>query len=135
MPREKMEDDYLKYSKKFSVSHMSNTKWRKLFIALAKADIYIHQAEWSFIGSAHTMTLPLPCERDLLETRFADGRFQPFEYKWILNIKIPRQFRLKDKIGYFVQQDVELVKSIASELGKMPIFVTEDGIEIRGYDK
>ncbi len=130
-----MEDDYLKYSKNFSVSHMSNAKWRKLFMAIAKADLNIHQAEWSFIDSEHTMNLPLPCERDLLESRFADGRFQPFEYKWILNIKIPRQFRLKDKVGYFVKQDVDLIKCIASGLGEMPIFETEDGIEIRGYDK
>ena len=114
---------------------MSNAKWRKLFLALAKTDINIRQAEWSFIDSEHTINLPLPSERDLLESRFADGRFQPFEYKWILSIKIPRQFRFKDKVGYFVKQDVDLIKSIASELGEMPIFETEEGIEIRGYDK
>ena len=71
----------------------------------------------------------------MLESRFADGRFQPFEYKWILCIRIPRQFRLKDKVGYFAEQDVELLKKIASEVGEMPIFETEDGVEIRGYDK
>jgi hypothetical protein len=130
-----MEDDYLKYSARFSVSYMSNAKWRKLFIALAKADLNISKAEWSFIDSEHTMILPLPSKRDLLEYRFADGRFQPFEYKWILSIKIPRQFRLKDKVGYFVKQDVELIKRIASDLGEMPIFEIEEGIEIRGYDK
>ena len=114
---------------------MSNAKWRKLFIALAKANLNIHKAEWSFIDSEQTMILPLPTERDLLADRFADGRFQPFEYKWILSINVPRQFRLKDEVGYFVKQDVELIKSVASNVGKMPIFETEEGIEIRGYDK
>jgi hypothetical protein len=130
-----MMDDYSKYSKNFSVSYMNNAKWRKLFGALASANVGVRKAEWSFIDSDHTMKLPLPSENDLLEKRFADGRFQPFEYKWILCIKIPQQYRFKDKVGYYVKQDVELIKNIASELGEMPIFETEDGIEIRGYDK
>jgi hypothetical protein len=39
---------------------MSNAKWRKIFMALAKSDLNIRHAEWSFIDSEHTMNLPLP---------------------------------------------------------------------------
>ncbi len=130
-----MNDDYLKYSKRFSVSYMNNTKRRKLFVALADANINVQQAEWSFIDTDHTITLPLPGRCDLLETRFADGRFQPFEYKWIHRIRISKQFRLKDKIGYYIEQDLDAIKSIASNLGQMPVFETNEGIGIRGYDK
>jgi hypothetical protein len=130
-----MNDDYDKYASRFSVSHMNNAKWRKLFLAWARSGIEISHAEWSYIDSENIDILPLPQEYDVLEERFADGRFQPFEYKWIRKIKIPHQYRPKLEIGYEKKQDTATLKRIASDLGQFPIFNMADGIEVRGYEE
>ena len=74
-----MNDDYLKFAENYSVSHMNNSKWRKLFIAWAKSGLEIEYSVWSFIDSEYEEVHRLPREYDISDTRFADGHFQPFE--------------------------------------------------------
>ena len=90
-----MDDDYSKYSSKYSVSYMSNSKWLRLFKAVSKSGIEILRSEWYFIDSENTLQYPMPNESQLLEERFQDGLFLPFEYKWIKSIFIPNQLYLK----------------------------------------
>ena len=85
-----MKNDYDKFAKRFSASYMSNAKWRKLFLAWVQSQVDVQHAEWSYIDSSNVSVIPLPRERDILETHFADGRFQPTEYKWTRSIRIPR---------------------------------------------
>lgn len=73
-------DEYLKAAAGYSVSLMSDTKWRKLFTLLHRAEVKIEHATWHFIDVPRPMTNGLPRENELAETRFRDGRFQPFEY-------------------------------------------------------
>ncbi len=130
-----MDLEYKKASQKYSVSHMSNSKWLKLFSAWAESGIDIEVSRWKFIDSEHEEDHCLPKSYDLLQNRFADGRFQPFEYKWILSISIPRTYKPISTVGFEREQDVEKLKSIAKTLGEFPIFDTQNGIEIRGYEQ
>ncbi|HET7126521.1 MAG TPA: hypothetical protein VFI26_05455, partial [Lysobacter sp.] len=73
--------EYARASAKYSASFMSNAKWLKLFQAIISSGVKIERAEWRYIDSAAVDHNALPEDCDLLPTRFADGRFQPFEYK------------------------------------------------------
>ena len=114
---------------------MNNAKWRKLFIAWAKSSIKIEYSEWFFIDSEGKQVHPLPIEANLMEKRFSDGQFQPFEYKWIRSIFIPKRFRPIVNVGFEIIQDTEGLKEVAQKIGSFPIFDAKDGIEIRGYEK
>lgn len=130
-----MDLEYKKASQKYSVSHMNNSKWLKLFSAWADSDVEIDVSYWKFIESEHEEVHCLPKVYDLLQNRFADGRFQPFEYKWILSIFIPQKYKPVPNVGLEREQDIERLKSIAEALGQFPIFDIENGIEIRGYEQ
>ncbi|MGY8872259.1 MAG: hypothetical protein ACKVJE_17620 [Pseudomonadales bacterium] len=130
-----MDLEYKKASQKYSVSHMNNSKWLKLFSAWADSDVEIDVSHWKFIESEHEEVHCLPKAHDLLQNRFADGRFQPFEYKWILSIFIPRTYKPVSNVGFKREQDIEKLKSIANSLGQFPIFDVDSGIEIRGYEQ
>ena len=129
-----MATDYEAYAAKFSVSHMSNAKWRKLFRCWVPSAVAVPYAEWCYIDSNHTAVIGLPQAHEILEARFADGRFQPVEYKWIRKIRIPYLYRPKADVGYHVQQDVAQLKVLASRQGHFPIFDVDGAIEVRGYE-
>lgn len=129
-----MDLEYKKASQKYSLSHMNNSKWLKLFSAWADSGVEIEVSYWRFIESDHEETHRLPRKQDLMVNRFADGQFQPFEYKWILSIAIPATFKPVKNVGFERKQDTEKLKSIANALGKYPIFDIENGIEVRGYE-
>ena len=114
---------------------MNNSKWLKLFKAWVDAGIEVEVTYWKFIDSDHEDIHCLPKSYDLLPNRFADGRFQPFEYKWILSVIIPRSYRPKSDVAFERSQDVDQLKSIAQKLGQFPIFDLENGIEVRGYEE
>lgn len=130
-----MDLEYQKACNKYSVRYMSNSKWFKLFAAWADAGIEVEVSYWRFIDSEHEEVHCLPKSYDLLPHGFADGRFQPFEYKWILSVAIPQNYRPKSNVAFERSQDVEHLKSIAKELGHFPIFDLENGIEVRGYEE
>lgn len=129
-----MNDDYTKFTAKYSISHMNNSKWRKLFLAWAHSGIEIEHCVWSYIDSDNQDILPLPKVHDLSDVRFADGRFQPFEYKWIKNIKIPGKYKPFKGVGLNREQDITGLKHVAAKLGHYPIFDVAAGIEVRAYE-
>ena len=57
------------------------------------------------------------------------------EYKWILSVFIPDKYKPFSNVYFERIQDTEALISIAEDLGSFPIFKSEKGIEIRGYDK
>jgi hypothetical protein len=130
-----MDLEHTKASQKYSVSHMNNSKWLKLLSAWADSGVEIDVSHWRFIDSEHEEVHCLPNAYDLLQNGFADGMFQPFEYKWILSIFIPRTYKPVSNVGFEREQDLETLKSIAKALGQFPIFESENGIEIRGYEQ
>jgi hypothetical protein len=130
-----MDEEYEKIVARYSASYMSDSKWRKLFLAWARSGVEIRKSEWHFIDSEHTENHNLPREHDIMEKRFADGQFQPFEYKWIFEIHIPSTFRPDPNTPFEKMQDIERLKQIAAKLGKYPIYDTADGIVLRAYEK
>ena len=130
-----MDLEYKKAIRNYSVSYMNNSKWLKLLSAWAESGVEIEISHWKFIDSDHEEVHHLPKSSDFLQNRFSDGAFQPFEYKWILSISIPRKYKPVSKVGFEREQGIEKLKSIAMSLGQFPIFDTESGIEVRGYEK
>jgi hypothetical protein len=90
-------EDRIRYQKcvgRFSVSHMSNAKWRRVFHAIADvvgtAEL---RSEWKHIDSDYIdVHHRMPQHGDLQDNRFNDGAFQPYEYKWIEWIRFPRAY-------------------------------------------
>jgi hypothetical protein len=74
-----------------------------------------------------------PGERDLEPTRFADGKFQPFEYRWLEFVFIPHVFKPKADVGYEKKQDTAAVVAALEKAGQFPIELSSEGITIRGY--
>jgi hypothetical protein len=85
---------YQKCAGRFTVSHMSNAKWRRVFHTIADAVGTAElRSEWKFIDSdILDMHHRMPQHGDLLDNRLSDGAFQPFEYKWIEWIRFPRAY-------------------------------------------
>ena len=69
-----MDLEYEKASQKYSVSHMNNSKWLKLFSAWAESAVDIEVSYWKYIDSEHEEVHSLPKSYDLLQNRFADGK-------------------------------------------------------------
>jgi hypothetical protein len=124
---------YRKALLKYSASFMSNAKWLSLFQAVIRANVEIQRAEWRFLDSSHSVWVSFPSEGDLLPTRFADGKFQPFEYRWLESVYIPNSYRPVRDVGYVRRQDTESVVRVLANAGQFPIEVSADGITIRAY--
>jgi len=131
-----MSDQDLKYRKslaKYSASFMSNAKWLSFFRSIIQAGIIIERAEWRFIDSTESMWKPLPSEHDLLPTGFADGKFQPFDFRWIESIYIPASFKPIEGVGYERHQDTEAVIGALAEAGQFQVEVSANGVKLHAY--
>jgi hypothetical protein len=128
-------DPYEKASAAFSVSFMSDTKWRKALGAIADSGLRLERATWKFIDSEHLHEWGVPRRSDLLPTRLADGRFQPVEYKWIEWIRFPRNWRPVTDAGYSVAQDVEGLKRVLAAIGCFHYMEDELGLTLFGYGR
>jgi hypothetical protein len=111
-------DDYKRFRTRFSSSFMSDSKWVRLFSAADDAGVNIEKAYWSFIDTERVLELGLPHKRELLQTRFMDGRFQSIEYKWIRAIFVPREFRPLLNVGLTRVQDIGALRSAIEAAGK-----------------
>ncbi|MEM9760817.1 MAG: hypothetical protein AAF933_16375 [Pseudomonadota bacterium] len=108
---------YARAARRFSMSFMSDAKWRKLFAALIAARCELECAEWWWINSPTPCVKRFPREHEVLEKRFADGYFQPTEYRWIERIRIPRFWRPYKGVGLERQQDLEAVSAVMTAAG------------------
>jgi hypothetical protein len=127
------DDEYRKVAARFSVSYMSDAKWVKLFTAVARSGITIERARWTMLENDHTFSQGMPQEYDLRPSRFEDGKFQPFSYKWIRSIFIPREYRPYPDVGYTVRQDVAGVRAAIERVGQFQLEESEDGLSILAY--
>lgn len=127
------DDLYRQAIAQYSSSFMSNAKWLKLFRGIIQAEIHIERAEWRFIGSSHSTWQSFPSENDLFPTRFADGKFQPFEYRWLESIYIPERYRPISNVGYERQQDILAVTTALANAGQFRLDESMHGIIIHGY--
>jgi hypothetical protein len=129
------QDPYRRARAAFAVAHMSNAKWRKVLRAIATADLGVGYLEWKFIDSEQVKGHGLPRLTDILENRFADGRFLPFEYKWIEWIRFPRRYRPYPGETYEVTQDVEGLKQVLEGCGQLRLDLDERGLTLFAYGR
>lgn len=123
-----------KMLKRFTASFMSNAKWRALFKTIAAANLDIKRSEWKLVGDDYIAVHQMPTELDINETRFSDGAFQPFEYKYIEWIFIPRSYKPYPNVESTINQDVAgLVRALENSGRKFPLYIDERGVTINGY--
>jgi len=126
-------DPYERFASAFSISYMSNAKWRKALGAIADAALPLERASWKFIDSQHVHDWGVPRRTDLLPTGLADGRFQPVEYKWIEWIHFPRCWRPITDVGHSVAQDLDGLKRVLAASGSFHLVEDEQGVTLFGY--
>jgi len=118
---------------KFSASFMSDAKWLRFFHEVIRSGVPIEQAAWQYLGATSPIWQSFPQVNDLMPTRFADGKFQPWEYRWLESVFIPAAFKPTPGVGYERKQDVEAVAAKLGAAGQFPIEVSAAGLTLRAY--
>jgi hypothetical protein len=129
------QDPYKRARAEFSVAHMSNAKWRKVLRAIATCELQLSRSEWKCIDTDHVMIQGIPQLRDIMENRFADGPFQPVDYKWLEWVRFPRTYRPYPGEVYEVAQDVDGLKRVLESCGKLQLRLDEDGLTLFAYGR
>ena len=102
-------------------------------MALAEANIRHLQSMWKHINSENISTHDLvPAERDLEETHFHDGYWQPYEYKWIEWIRFPRAYFDK-RVSLTRQQDLSELEGVVLGVRGIEVTIDEQAVTIYGY--
>lgn len=126
-------DSYERSAAALSASYMSDTKWLKVFGAIADSGLHLEGATWKFIDSERLHVWGVPCRSDLLADRLTDGRFQLVEYKWIEWIRFPPSWHPVAGIGDSVPQDIETLGRVLESAGRFHYVVGEEGLTLFGY--
>lgn len=120
----------------FNASFMSNTKWKKLFIALEPLEIA--QAYWKFVDLDEEFLDLLVSKHDLMDKFIGESglRIGPCAYRRIEWIEIPHIG--KDLVTPNVpflnfEQNTKGIVPILNEIGKFELRATDRGIRIYGY--
>ena len=124
-------------ARKFQHSHMSNTKWRKFFVALVSFDSQVLHANFKFVDDEKIWHTHLPFAGELNE-EYVDGSVGAFSYKEIEWIEIPAQVALPVPRGLqrppqIIEQDLSQIAKVLNNAGQFPIEFTEKGLLIRAY--
>jgi hypothetical protein len=127
----------------FSASLMSDTKWRKLFVALDRPDLSIRQVRLKFRDVEHSKTLQMPTRASLACPRaFIDlDEYGPTPLRSIEWIEFPAaaeytrpspdgRGRVPSK---FVKQDIEQIEAILAVVGQFPMERNGDALRINGH--
>ena len=119
----------------FSASFMSNSKWRRLFLALAAPELGVNQLVWKFVGRELPVRGAAPDAECLGETIIRDASFAPFPYKEIEWIEIPRSnIRPCDESVPFKHrpQDPETAQRMLAALGQFEMALLPEGLRVYG---
>jgi len=125
---------WFKIASRFKLSCMSNTKWRKVFTAIAESPVEVRRCELKCIDSDYVAVQGrAPQVRELMERRFTDSIWQPFEYKWIEWFRFPRQFKPYPGVGLVVTQDVEALRAVIPEATQACLELDDKYLWLFGY--
>ena len=76
-------------ARSYSASFMSNSKWRRLFLALAEPELNIRSLRWKFVGRETVATGAAPDAECLGDSYVTRTSFAAFPYKEIEWVEIP----------------------------------------------
>jgi hypothetical protein len=121
-----------------SVSLMSDTKWRKLFLALDKPELALAECIVKFVGVDGEKTMRVPKSAALHPPRpYVDTfEFGPVLLRSIEWIEFPRTLarrRCPGDAGLPVLQDIEAAHRVLDDLGRYPIEITGRGLRVIGH--
>ncbi len=128
-------DSYARARAAFAVTHMSDTKWRKGFTAIATTELGLTRAEWKFIDADRVYDWGIPAPADLGPDRLADGRFQPVEYKWIEWLRFLRRPHPAAGAAPRAEQDLAGLLRVLRAVGQLQLAYDEDGLTMFGYSR
>lgn len=128
-------DHYARTRAAFAVAHMSDTKWRKVFTAIATADLDVRRAEWKFIDDERVYHWGLPGPVDLGPDRLVDGRFQPVEYKWIEWIRFTRRADSEARASSGAERDLAGLLRVLRALGQLQLEYDANRLTVFGYSR
>lgn len=113
---------------------MSNAKWRKVFTAIAESSVEVRRCEFKCIDSDYvTVKERSPQVAELMERRFTDSIWQPFEYKWIEWFRFPRQFKPYPGVGLIVTQDLEGLQAVITTAAHAYVELDNQYLWLFGY--
>jgi hypothetical protein len=125
---------WFKIASRFTISCMSNANWLKVFTAIDTSLVEIRRCEFKCIDSNFVFAQDrAPQVRELLERRFTDSIWQPFEYKWIEWFRFPRQFKPYPDVGLLVAQDVERLQAVISDAAHACVELDAEYLWLYGY--
>lgn len=120
-------------------SLMSDTKWRKLILALDRADLQLAHCVMKFVGDPEPRTTCRPGEPSLYPGGgWIDASLGAIRLRTIEWLMFPRLFEyrpLNDRTipARQLSQDVDGAVRVLAELGDYPVEVTDEGLIVRGY--
>ncbi len=124
--------------KKFSVSCMSNSKWRKFFSGIHEGALDFDFCIWKLVNDNDPIKGFLPDIKQLGEDYVGDcGALNgPFEFKLIEWLVIPKEHgysQYKNAPIKYHKQDIDMVERKLNETGNFVYDVTPEGIKVYGY--
>ncbi|HHY0552576.1 TPA: DUF6678 family protein, partial [Vibrio parahaemolyticus] len=131
-------DEYLDkvIKNRFSVSLMSNAKWRKVFTVLDVSELMLNQCYWKFVDNDYEFLGWFTKSDELMEKYVGDYGSGPFAYKRIEWLEIPK---VGKPCGYenvpfkHWHQDIDEVLSILNSVGHFDTELTDRGLRIYGF--
>jgi hypothetical protein len=122
--------------RRFTVSFMSNAKWRKLFTVLDNPELNLKQAVWKFIDSEQEIRGWLTKSDELMERYVGDYGLGPFAYKHIEWLEIPDKgipFGFEKIPFKHWEQNVEGAIMALATAGQFELERTDKGLRIYGF--
>ena len=122
----------------FSSALMSDTKWRKMFVALDTANIGLEQVVVKFVEVEKVHRLRIPTKADLHPPwPWVDTlEFGPIELRAIEWLEFPRTAEWPRRNGVpdlHVAQDIQAARAIIEALGLYPVEAIGASLRINGY--
>ena len=121
---------------RFSVSYMSNSKWRKLFTVLDVPDLMLNQCYWKFIDNNHDFLGWFTKSDELMEKYVGDYGAGPFAFKrieWVELCKVGKSAGYEKVPFKHWQQDIDEALKILKKTGQFETELTKRGLRIYGF--
>ena len=102
-----------------TASHMSNTKWRKVFAALL--ELGVGPVRWKFVGDDHVFVQSVPPAHAVLERMLGDVLPYPYgQYREIEWVEVP------------AARAAGVIEALAA-VGQFPVRQCDTGLRVVGY--